>query len=78
MHLMSGTEKTPRRVRTSLEEKYAKLSKPATAVPSASTNGMEEQQDAVEEHSPVVTVVGAFLYSHIMSGQESLVSFSNI
>lgn len=78
VHLMSATEKTPRRVRTSLEEKYAKLSKPATAVPSASTSRMEEQQDAVEEHAPVVTVVGAFLCSHIMSGQESLVSLSNI
>ena len=59
MHLLSSAEKTPHRIRTSLEEKYAKLNKTATAVPSASASRTEEQQDAVEQHAPMITVVGA-------------------
>ena len=59
VHLSSSTEKTPRRVRTSLEEKYAKMSKTATAVPSASANRTEEEQDASEQQNSVITVVGA-------------------
>ena len=42
-------EKTPRRVRTSLEEKYAKLSKTSSLVPSTSATQKEGQQNAVEE-----------------------------
>lgn len=54
--LSSSAEKTPRRVRTSLEEKYAKLSKTSTAVSSASVSRIEEQQDAIEQQNPVITV----------------------
>lgn len=54
--MSSSVEKTPRRVRTSLEEKYAQLSKTAVVVPSATTSRLEESQDLLEQQSPVVTV----------------------
>ena len=66
--LSSSAEKTPRRVRTSLEEKYAKLSKTSTAVSSASVSRIEEQQDAIEQQNPVITVVGALLWYCILMG----------
>lgn len=56
VQLSSSVEKTPRRVRTSLEEKYAQLSKTAVVVPSATTSRLEESQDLLEQQSPVVTV----------------------
>ncbi|KAK2551854.1 Myb-related protein B [Acropora cervicornis] len=56
VQLSSSVEKTPRRVRTSLEEKYAQLSKTAVVVPSATTSRLEESQDLLEQHSAVVTV----------------------
>ena len=61
MHLSSSTEKTPRRVRTSLEEKYAKLSRTATNVSSTPEAKKEEQHD-VNEQQAVITVVGASLW----------------
>ena len=60
LHLSSSTEKNPRRVRTSLEEKYAKLSKTATEVSSVPESGKEEQRDANEQQHSIITVVGAF------------------
>ena len=63
LQLSSSAEKTPRRVRTSLEEKYAQLSKTAVAVPSATNSRLEESQDLLEQHNAVVTVVSV-LQSH--------------
>ena len=63
MHLSSSAEKTPRRVRTSLEEKYAKLSKTATAESPASAIRIKEEQDTSEQQNTVITVVcGLFWY----------------
>ena len=57
MQLSCSDEKTPRRVRTSLEEKYAKLSKTASVVPSASANRTEDQQHAMEkQQNSLITV----------------------
>lgn len=60
LHLSSSTEKTPRRVRTSLEEKYARLSKTATEVSSVPVSIKEEQSDVNEQQNSIITVVGAF------------------
>lgn len=67
VQLSSSVEKTPRRVRTSLEEKYAQLSKTAVVVPSATTSRLEESQDLLEQQSPVVTVVSVFLSHKVCS-----------
>lgn len=56
LHLSSSTEKTPRRVRTSLEEKYARLSKTATEVSSVPVSIKEEQSDVNEQQNSIITV----------------------
>lgn len=48
LKLSCSDEKTPRRVRTSLEEKYAKLSKTSSVAPTSVTQ-KEGQQNAVEQ-----------------------------
>lgn len=67
VQLSSSTEKTPRRVRTSLEEKYAQLSKTAVVVPATTTSRLEESQDLLEQHSAVVTVVSVLLSHEVCS-----------
>ncbi|KAM7440818.1 Myb-related protein A [Porites harrisoni] len=56
LHLSSSTEKTPRRVRTSLEEKYARLSKTVTEVSSVPVSIKEEQSDVNEQQNSIITV----------------------
>ncbi|XP_068722380.1 myb-related protein A-like isoform X2 [Montipora capricornis] len=81
LQLSTSAEKTPRRVRTSLEVKYAQLSKTATAAPSASSSRLDESQDVVDQHNAVITVEDSGIVQTTMrssSDDSSLIKPSEI
>lgn len=67
LKLSCSDEKTPRRVRTSLEEKYAKLSKTSSATPSTSATQKEQQQNVVEQQQNDMLTVECVVVCTLLS-----------
>lgn len=67
LKLSCSGEKTPRRVRTSLEEKYAKLSKTTSVAPSTSATQTGEQQNVMDQQQKALLTVECVVVCTLLS-----------